>query len=262
MPTYQTVRAVLQSPSHPLHEAQLKCDTASRHLRSLKMSVTKYKNNPAPLFKTASQDGRTTECMRWPRPAPESWGTMLSDFAVNLRSALDFIAWQLAVKHYRDSAQAGSPGRYTKFPICDSADDYAKQSLRSLRDVLPGALPLIERLQPYNQNTLPETRLLSLLRELANTTKHQSIIMLRRNVRLMASPGTSVLLRIPLDGTLPVVRGAEVTSGPLTSFRPPASLNVTLEIPSLSAAPFSVAVLDDIYRFVGRDMLSEFVGLF
>jgi hypothetical protein len=100
---------------------------------------------------------------------------ILGDVVHNLVSSLDRLAYRLAELH-----AGGTPKNPTSvlFPICDSAEAFAKAGRRRLVEVNPIHSAIIERLQPYNGINNSESagipfRPLSLLRDLASVDKHR-----------------------------------------------------------------------------------------
>jgi hypothetical protein len=96
-------------------------------------------------------------------PTPDLLPLLLGEFLYNLRSALDQLAWQLALLH------TPAPHARTWFPIRLNAEparfkEDTKQFSDSVRDV-------IESIQPY-KHLQPAEHPLWLLNELSNIDKH------------------------------------------------------------------------------------------
>ena len=100
------------------------------------------------------------------KPTPESIQLLLGEFAFSLRSALDQLAWQLALKHL------DRPKSATSFPIRGIPPSPPKGFGASIRDILPAAVPLIKELQPYNRGAAFKDHPLWILNELCIIDKH------------------------------------------------------------------------------------------
>jgi len=74
---------------------------------------------------------------------PVRWGTIIGDVVHNLRTALDYLAYQLVV------ANNYTPHKYTYFPICDSKKKFEADGLKKVKDASPKAKHLIESVKPY-----------------------------------------------------------------------------------------------------------------
>ncbi len=111
---------------------------------------------------------------------PEHWLVTIGEILFNLRSALDHVAYALAVEHsgpHLDPELA----RTSEFPIFTDPDEFGRQRERKIGGIAPDKQTLIERLQPYsgrdraNATTdideVPEW--LQLLHELNRVEKHR-----------------------------------------------------------------------------------------
>jgi hypothetical protein len=91
----------------------------------------------------------------------------LADFAYNLRSGLDQLAWQLCL------AGGGTPGRGTMFPIFEKDDPPTQANfLKCVSGMPPDAIDVIRDLQPYKRADFRQDPLWQ-LNALANLDKHR-----------------------------------------------------------------------------------------
>ncbi len=107
------------------------------------------------------------------RHPPKEWGVLAGEIAYNLRSALDHLAWQLAL------LKTNNPSRSTEFPIFyDQAifNDPGKGVKNKWKDIPLYIRPTIEKFQPYNRGKWPELELLWCLHEINRIDKHREII--------------------------------------------------------------------------------------
>lgn len=84
-----------------------------------------------------------------------------------LRSALDYIAWQLAL------AQSESPPPTTAFPIFARKKLYLRDRLRFIDGIHPAVHPVFEAVQPYHAGDKATEQPLWVLHRLANDDKHK-----------------------------------------------------------------------------------------
>jgi len=99
---------------------------------------------------------------------PADIGAVVGHAAHNLRSALDEMAWQLALLTTK------TPYHRTQFPIFTDAQAYSNGGQRMIRDLLPEHARFIETLQPYN-DAEPKQTILHILNRLSNVDKHRQL---------------------------------------------------------------------------------------
>ncbi len=116
------------------------------------------------------------------------WGICIGEIAYNLRSALDGLVWQLALKNPR----IDTPAWDTQFPIflfgrpngclrshkgrtrCKAKGSHFNcRGLDMLQSLLPGHKAGIERFQPYKRGGGGKSALLHVLQEINNADKHR-----------------------------------------------------------------------------------------
>ena len=89
---------------------------------------------------------------------------LTSQFALHARTALDYVAFALALK------DTGTEQKGTQFPINDCQEKFRKNESGCLRHLTPEHIAMIEDFQPYKGfRRLP----LSLLHKLSNRDKHR-----------------------------------------------------------------------------------------
>lgn len=171
---------------YPLQGAYLKAARAHQHFRKLKSDLeTWFEGDPyhAPV-EEQPYGWQLFRCEIREYP-PLHLGVTVGDIAHNARSALDHLAWEL-VKLNR-----GKPGQHTGFPIYWSRtkwnanvktpyfDAPKKRGRKSpLHGVSRPVYDHIEKLQPYNRGTTPETARRATLAQLAwlnNADKHRAL---------------------------------------------------------------------------------------
>lgn len=156
---------------------QAKLDRAEEHFNLLDRLVDEYLRENAYRFVGEER----TEAGYWHYeaylevdsfPPDEVWGPIIGDIVHNLRSALDHLAWQLALPEYRAEAP-----RRISFPVVfedptknQSTADYLERKLDCLRE---DSRPLIDRAQPYRFPDINHP--LWVLEALWNVDKHRML---------------------------------------------------------------------------------------
>ena len=108
---------------------------------------------------------------------PVRLGAIAGDVIHDLRSAFDYLAWDLVIAH------GSQPGRWTQFPIYAAKPDFEASvehpgpNRKSPLEGIPKSSPTwahIEYLQPYNRRDPDADRLLC-INQLANADKHHAL---------------------------------------------------------------------------------------
>lgn len=108
------------------------------------------------------------------RPPPLYLGLILGEVVHDLRSALDQLAWQLAIKHVGpDTLADPRVGKLIVFPITSSPEAFAKHRARPYFD--RDALTTMDGLQPYQNASSRLVNPLAIVQEWSNTDKHRSL---------------------------------------------------------------------------------------
>jgi hypothetical protein len=98
----------------------------------------------------------------------------IGEYVYSVRSALDHLAYQLAVLHTGDPLPAPI-AETSQFPIAKSGPHFRRIAPGRLKGVSASARAAIERLQPYHRQTMPDARALALLNDLCNVDKHRML---------------------------------------------------------------------------------------
>jgi hypothetical protein len=135
-----------------LQGVRIKIHRAKKHFNELADAIEAFKKRD-PYLVTSHENPDTGEgiCRLIIREDTDpTWAGMVGDIIHNLRSALDIMAVDLAVKNGRTSKSALN-GTY--FPIAASKDLFDASLAEKLRYVSPPARRVIERLKPYKGGT-------------------------------------------------------------------------------------------------------------
>jgi hypothetical protein len=151
----------------------LKLNRAQFHLNTLKESIDAFfESKPYEIVREANPN--TNEIygtLRVKRECPPAWGILVGDFVHNLRSALDYLVWQLVIH------ETGNPPVTfdTQFPIFQTEAGYKSRGEPvRLKGVGAKAKALIKTLQPFSTGEGTNSPLWH-LHELANFDKHRRI---------------------------------------------------------------------------------------
>ncbi|HYZ78845.1 MAG TPA: hypothetical protein VE596_15880 [Gaiellaceae bacterium] len=157
--------------------------------------------------------------VRYAPEIPPTISTIAGDVINNLRSALDYAAYQAVWR------SQGTPWESSQFPIASSPSKFSKRDTETLGKLDPGFVTVIKSHQPFEEiddyrsegiasdlleivDLLNRNRALSRLRDLSNRDKHRLLV-----PRFARATGTSYSPRL-IEGCAPKVAEA-VTEGDL-----------------------------------------------
>jgi hypothetical protein len=203
------VPTVKTSPnlSHPLDSAFERVNRASEHFSEFKRRVAVWNNAQyhAAEWQFDPQDpSKISVGLSKIIPMPLRIGTLLGEICYNLRTALDYVIFELAKL---DSS--GIPQDGTQFPIEDAPKGFAWRQKRGwLKGLNSAHIAAIEALQPYNACNWTKA-----LRDISNPDKHRNITNFAGDMSLKAimrigdideafesAPGTVSHKRHPVTG--------------------------------------------------------------
>jgi hypothetical protein len=131
--------------NHPLDGVREKIVRAEAHLATVRAEVQSHKNKCTVLAKKhRNADSLFDLYANFPTP-DLSLSCVISDCINNLRTALDYLVYELA-------SRSGEPAIHSLFPICNTSNTYHRQveDRDRLHNVPDKAQSIIESLQPYN----------------------------------------------------------------------------------------------------------------
>ncbi|HEY2838749.1 MAG TPA: hypothetical protein VGJ26_06360 [Pirellulales bacterium] len=193
----------------PLDGARLKIVRAQKHLDCLRDEIRAYlEKNPYKFPLQISSRVIATGSAHAAFEPPLEFGCIFGDCLNNLRTSLDYIAWELAMKHAPASGLAIRESAIG-FPIHkDRAafDSNGGAKLKKLSIPTP-AIDLIESVQPYNTGHEP----LGLLNELVNRDKHRLPLLAIAHVETNK-------IAVTIDGAITLTIGfSDTLDGPLAA---------------------------------------------
>jgi hypothetical protein len=161
-----------------LESVHLKIARANEHLDALKAEIARYYDtHPAEFVAdpTIHTDGSGEQYVfgRFEADAPpDHIAVVIGDVLQNLRSALDYLVWELVL------ANKQQPGKKNSFPICDCAKGFANELRRGRLDgVHSGAITEAEGLQPYFGGAEVDKSFLWNLEQFSNINKHRRVLL-------------------------------------------------------------------------------------
>jgi hypothetical protein len=122
---------------------------------------------------------------------PPRISILAGDVLKELRSALDYVAWQLAL------GQSATPPQTTAFPIFASEKLYARDKQRFIGGIDGGAHPIFDAVQPYHAGDKATEQPLWVLHRLANDDKHKMphvVGSLPNGITVERRPGTDFFI--------------------------------------------------------------------
>jgi hypothetical protein len=154
---------------HPLAGAFERVKRAGEHLDDLRLRIDAMSQQQKEAF-LAHFDLNPLHQRALPDPMPASMRVpiLVGEICYNLRSALDYLIFELAK---RDSVV---PQKNTQFPIVDTPEKFRSDGLPRLNGVNDTHVLMIERLQPYNGCDWTRS-----LREISNPDKHREFSAMR-----------------------------------------------------------------------------------
>jgi hypothetical protein len=237
---------------HPLDGPKLKLDRAAYHLQTLNDFICTWQNAKPLTVSGHHEADKAVYVYRLEIPPIQGGGAIIiGDILHNLRSALDHIAWQLAL------LSTPSPHDKTEFPIFWQNDNRTNGIIkRLLQNVPDDARKVIEALQPYATPN-PRTHPLWLLQELSNRDKHRLLTLTGAQWRfdMLAGMAWDWLNDYTVDITIPSLN---------EQFPPPIpEIHCDcLIITDKEETHWRIDVLAAIHEFVRDNVIPRFVGFF
>ena len=160
-------------PLSPLERINLKITRAEQHLSDLRRALTGYlESQPyGAMYEYDPSYGSRVRGLRITEHPPPGFAAYVGDCLHNLRSALDYLAWELVL------AAGQTPNDRTEFPIFSEPLKYSKAASIRLTGVSPAPLATVEALQPYHNGQSFADHPLWILHRLSILDKHRSLLL-------------------------------------------------------------------------------------
>jgi hypothetical protein len=156
---------------HPLDQCWAKLKRAAIHFQTLNAEFVAWKDSQPYRIRHEFDDetGEHVFRCRVYRMPSETWGLIVGDFVHNLRSALDYLVWQLVIVNEE------VPNIWNQFPITTTEREWERKVCRKkgwLEGVGPVERAVIKSLQPHDAK-FPSKHILTSLQSLSNIDKHR-----------------------------------------------------------------------------------------
>jgi hypothetical protein len=252
-------RAIDAQSRASLNSSWLKHQWSQRHLNLLYHDLSTFYR---PKDKSSRGDDNPNSIAKFARKPFEvplhDWSLVLGDAIHNMRSALDHIAYALALKYLSARNIRKLPDRRTSFPLLGIPNSGQFDSATT--NIEAAARDEIERLQPYNRRNR-----LWFLSELDVADKHHKLVI--HSARLSAtgpitvSAGQIVEFGFTDGG---VITLDQATGKPTEQqLQPNLSLSITLEVQlPRTGESMPLAVIQEVHDFIGRDVIPAFARFF
>jgi hypothetical protein len=152
---------------HPLDAAMQRVGRAQEHFCELQRHIAEIRQNYAETTRIYFDPSPPHECTVYPPPKisnPPIISIVLGEICYNLRSALDYLIFELA----RQDSGAVQDG--TQFPIDHSPEQFEKNKRSRLKGLSVAHIAAIEGFQPYKACNWTKV-----LRDLSNPDKHRAL---------------------------------------------------------------------------------------
>ena len=156
---------------HPLEGVALKLNRANYHLLELDQAINDFlEREPYSIsYDRKSNGSRHIYRVHVHEEPPLAFGVIIGDCLQNMRSALDQLVWQLALR----AGKRQTPSRQTAFPMCKAREEFrSKAAAGRVADLSADDRAKIERMQPYYVRE-PKQHWLWHLNELARVDRHR-----------------------------------------------------------------------------------------
>jgi len=143
-------------PPTPRELLLVKVDRAYKHLIDLQLARDRFFRPPYPyeiVTHDNTQAGERTFYLRIHKEIPSEFSALIGDFAHNLRSALDHLAWHLVQS---SPIVPKAEDRDVYFPIFEDSSEYGKGKMRKIKGMANAAIQAIDDINPYGR--LDKTR--------------------------------------------------------------------------------------------------------
>lgn len=172
---------------HSLTGVTLKLSRAQEHLYAIDEAIREFLSTPDAydLVLDHNDRNRPKLVVIGVHTPPPQLGVLIGECAYNLRSALDQLAFQLAIAHHGRRRVPADIERRSAFPIFKSGPKFRARNragkpargsgLSCIWGMSTTAQAIVERTQPYHRKRNPQARVLWQLHELCNLDKHRTL---------------------------------------------------------------------------------------
>jgi hypothetical protein len=151
-----------------------KIERAKKHIIDFdRERVAFLDSNPYVVIPKFNEKSNVTESIMGPMPViPSEFAVIVGDAAQNLRSALDYLAAELA------RSNGGNP-KLVYFPIFETVEKYIAESSGKTKGIADAAKKLMDEIQPYGGG---HCAVLWALHSMNNADKHRLLVTISANI--------------------------------------------------------------------------------
>jgi hypothetical protein len=139
---------------HPLDGAHFKLARAYSQIDIIKsMEISYFKETKHSIVRAEYNpvSGKDIYRIKIDGPPPSlDWGVYIGEIAHNLRSALNYLVYQLALLNPANRPETVARDKRLQFPIFTDVSEYRRNGESTIRLLTPKHKAIIEGLQPYN----------------------------------------------------------------------------------------------------------------
>lgn len=170
------VTPVTRKRKRDLSAVMLKLDRADEHIEAFRLDLEAFlKQDPPPFGFRAdphTRPDKSIECVLYAivrQQPPRKLALPVGDAIQNMRTALEYLAYELSSPRARKSGQ-------TAFPIYSDETKFKLKGIPRIASIKGYERAFIERVQPYAATKIPSNDPLAILRKLSNLDKHQLLV--------------------------------------------------------------------------------------
>jgi hypothetical protein len=212
-----------------LSAVDLKLDRAHKHIQTFSRDLKTFlKSNPPPFdFRTkeprsSNKSGEYVLYAIVRQPPPRELALPIGDAIQNMRTALEYLAYELS------SPRARKEGK-TAFPIFEDECEFKVRGVPRIKSIKGDERALIERVQPYAATKIASNDPLAILRRLSNLDKHQLLVPMIAAVDLRESwiGSDNADIRFTYIARGPVKHDTKIVAFTATPQNPAVKMNVS-----------------------------------
>lgn len=242
---------------HPLDGPIAKLVRAEHHLNQLDRAIRRYAaSNPFAAVEEFDEQKRFHTFTFLPGAVPPPMiGVVAGDVIHNIRSALDHIAWQLAL------LRTAEPHTRTEFPILIEENGDSRRAFKDKTKWFPSeARDIAESMQPYHRGNAAPDSALGMLHLLSIEDKHRLVVRVVDSAYIPVFRGPGGFIRELDDAT--VVVGIPCDAQPDVYFKPKFVPDIAFDPEGPGRGRIVLPSLRDIHRLAREDWLPKFAGFF
>lgn len=142
--------------AHPLDDARARVVRAHEHFETLKAEFDALPADAKTITLASNFDAKTNHITVTIATVPEyprHWSLLISEMLFNLRSALEYLVWELAKWNVQQQGKTGDPPGKTYFSMAASEEQFNEGHVKALNR---SHVAMLKWLQPYSQGFMSQ----------------------------------------------------------------------------------------------------------